>query len=55
MKQRSVEMIDNGSFLTFGGYGARGGYRPLSDKMYRIVFTALPDRQKSVETIGFYP
>ena len=55
VKQRSVEMIDNGSFLTFGGYGARGGYRPLSDKMYRIVFTALPDRQKSVETIGFYP
>lgn len=55
VQQRSVEQIDNGSFLAFGGYGARGGYRPLSEKMYRIVFTALKDRQKSVETVGFYP
>lgn len=53
--KKSVEQIDNGSFLEFGGYGARGGFRALSDKMYRIVFTALPHRQKSVETVGFYP
>lgn len=51
---RSVEQMDNGSFLSFGGYGARGGYRPQSDKMYRVVLTALPQRQKEVETIGFY-
>ena len=51
---RSVEQMDNGSFLSFGGYGARNGYRPQSDKMYRVVLTALRQRQKEVETVGFY-
>lgn len=51
---KSVEQVNSGSFLTFGGYGARNGYRPQSDKMYKLVLYARPHRQKAIETVGFY-
>lgn len=51
---RSVEMINCGSYLKYGGYGARGGYRPQSDKIYKLVLHAHRNRQKSIETVGFY-
>lgn len=54
LKVRSIEMLNSGSFLTYGGYGARAGYRPKSDKMYKLVLHADRNRQKTVETVGFY-
>lgn len=50
--QKSVEVIDSGSFLTYGGYAVAGGYRPLSEKMYKIELFS--GRKKTVQTIGFY-
>lgn len=50
--QKSVEVIDSGSFLTYGGYAVTGGYRPLSEKLYKIrLFNG---RKKTIQTIGFY-
>lgn len=54
VKFRSVEKLNSGSFLIYGGYGVRAGYRPKSDKMYKLVLRAERDRQKTVETVGFY-
>jgi predicted phosphodiesterase len=35
--QRDVEVVNSGSFLRYGGYGAKGGYRPQAAKMYKII------------------
>lgn len=51
---KSVEQIDSGSFLRYGGYAVRAGMRPQSDKMYKLVLRAQRYRQVSVETVGFY-
>lgn len=48
---KSCETINCGSFLTYGGYGARAGYRPQSDKMYKLI---LSGRKQSIQTVGFY-
>ena len=51
--QRNVEVLDCGSFIpTFGGYGARSGYRPTSNKSYKLVLHQ--GKQKKIETVGFY-
>ena len=39
------------SFLSYGGYGAQAGYRPKSDKLYKLV---LHGGEKQIETVGFY-
>ena len=49
--QRSVEVINCGSFLSYGGYGARGKYRPLSDRTYYIVLHG--GKQKRYEIVGY--
>lgn len=49
--QRDVEVLDSGSFLSYGGYGAENGYRPQSTKIYKLV---LNGKQKSMHTIGFH-
>lgn len=54
IKVRSVEFLNSGSFLTYGGYGARAGYRPKSDKMYKLIVRNCGNRQKAIETVGFY-
>ena len=51
---KSVECLNCGSFLNYGGYGARGPYRPLSDKMYKLVLGGSVG-ESWVETIGYYP
>jgi hypothetical protein len=49
--KRNVENINCGSFCDFGGYGAKGAYRPQSDKMYKLrIFGG----DKKMETTGFY-
>lgn len=54
VRLKNCENLDNGSFLTFGGYGARGGFRPKAEKLYKLVLHARPQRQIAVETVGFY-
>lgn len=49
--RRSIEYINCGSFLDYGGYGARGAFRPQSDKLYTL---RLDGHNKSMETRGFY-
>lgn len=51
--KRSIETIDCGAFLLFGGYAAADGYRPQSDKMYKIVLHG--GQTQRIETVGFYP
>ena len=49
--KRNIENINCGSFCKFGGYGAKGAYRPQSDKMYKLrIFGG----EKKMETTGFY-
>ena len=49
---KSVECVNCGSFLSYGGYGAQAGYRPKSDKLYKLVLHS--GREKQIETVGFY-
>ena len=49
--KRNVECINCGSFCTYGGYGAKGAFRPQSDKMYRL---RLFGNEKRMESTGFY-
>lgn len=49
---KSVDVINCGSFLSYGGYGAQAGYRPKADKLYRLVLHS--GREKQIETVGFY-
>lgn len=49
--ERTVENIISGSFLKYGGYGARAGYRPTSQKLYKLV---LDGKSKKITTIGFH-
>lgn len=52
ISQKSVEVIDSGSFLTYGGYAVSSGYRPLSQKLYKIRLYS--GREKRIVTIGFH-
>lgn len=49
--ERSVEMINAGHFLEYGGYAGQGGMRPTSQKLYKFV---LDGKKKSIQTVGFY-
>lgn len=49
--EKDVENIDCGSFLTFGGYGERNGYRAASSKKYSLI---LDGKKKNIETRGFH-
>lgn len=49
--KRNIENINCGSFCKFGGYGAKGAYRPQSDKMYTLRIFGV---EKKMETTGFY-
>lgn len=51
ISERTVENIVSGSFLSYGGYGARAGYRPTSQKLYKMV---LDGKSKKITTIGFH-
>ena len=47
----NIENLNSGSFCNFGGYGAKGAYRPQSDKMYRLRIFG---DKKTMESTGFY-
>lgn len=48
---RSIEVVDAGSWLNYGGYSVDGGYLPNSSKKYKLV---LHGGEKKIETVGFY-
>lgn len=48
--ERNVENFVCGSFLRYGGYGERGGYRPTAHKMYAVH---LNGTKKEIRTEGF--
>ena len=51
VRMKNVEVINSGSFLSYGGYAATSGYRPNSSKMYKLI---LGGKHKSIQTVGFY-
>lgn len=51
---KSIDVINCGSFLTYGGYGARGPYRPLSDKYYKLVLEGGFGKESTIQTVGYY-
>jgi predicted phosphodiesterase len=51
---KTVETVNCGSFLTYGGYAARAAYRPPADKLYKLVLCPKNDTDKQMKTIGFY-
>ena len=50
--QKDIEIIDSGSFLRYGGYGADAGYRPQSTKLYKLILGG--NRHKTMKTIGYH-
>lgn len=48
---RDIEVLNSGSFLNYGGYGAEAGYRPQATKLYKIV---LSGKSKDIKTIGYH-
>lgn len=51
VSERSVENFVCGCFLTYGGYGERGGMRPTSQKSWAIH---LNGKYREIRTEGFY-
>lgn len=51
LRQKTVEVINCGSFLDYGGYAADGGYRVPAQKLYML---RLLDKGRGMETVGFY-
>lgn len=49
--KRNIECINCGSFCVYGGYGAKGAFRPQSDKIYKL---RLFGNEKRMSTTGFY-
>jgi hypothetical protein len=50
--RKDIEVIDSGSFMTYGGYAAKSGYRPKSSKIYTL--TLFSGRKQRMETHGFH-
>lgn len=48
---KSVEVIDSGAFLNYGGYAPEHAYRPVSSKCYKLI---LNGKRKQMQTVGFY-
>ena len=48
--ERNVENFVCGSFLMYGGYGERGGYRPTAQKIWAVH---LSGKKKEIRTEGF--
>lgn len=48
---KNIEVINSGAFLHYGGYSADSGYRPVSEKVYKLI---LSGTKKRITTVGFY-
>lgn len=51
IKQKNIDVLNSGAFLTYGGYGVTGGYRPTTSKIYKLVLSGTKQAQT---TVGFY-
>ena len=51
---KTIETVNAGSFLSYGGYAARAAYRPPADKLYKLILCPENKYRKKIETIGFY-
>lgn len=51
--QKSIVTIDAGSYLTYGGYGARGGMKPKSTRAYKMILYG--GRNERIENLEFDP
>lgn len=51
---KSIETINCGSFLDYGGYAAMSAYRPPSDKLYKLILCPTRSKENAMKTIGFY-
>ena len=51
LREKDIEVINNGSFLKYGGYAVDGGYRPSAQKLYRMD---IGGEEKTIETHGFH-
>lgn len=51
LRQKDVEIINCGSFLTYGGYAPDAGYRVAAQKLYKLV---LFGGEKKIQSIGFH-
>lgn len=48
---KNVETINSGAFLVYGEYSVDNGYRPLSEKKYKLI---LHGGAKRIESVGYY-
>lgn len=53
LSQKSIVTVDCGSYLTFGGYGARGAYKPQSNRGYKVFMYG--GRHERIEPLEFDP
>lgn len=51
--QKSIVAVDAGSYLYYGGYGARGGMKPKSGRAYKVFFYG--GRNERIEPLEFDP
>lgn len=51
VSQATVEVLDSGSFLKYGGYAVDSAFRPNPEKMYKVT---LLGKEKKIITTGFY-
>lgn len=51
IRQTTVEVLDSGSFLNYGGYAVDNAFRPTSQKLYKAI---LLGAEKQITTVGFY-
>lgn len=51
---KTIETVNCGSFLTYGGYAARSAYRPPANKLYKLILCPEKGWGKRIETVGFY-
>ena len=56
VSHKSVEVLNSGSFLNYGGYAASSGMRPMSSKCFKLILHKTNGNleAKSITTVGFY-
>lgn len=49
VRQKSIKVINCGSFMTYGGYGADAGYRPQATEMYKLILSGTREKKMIVQ------
>lgn len=53
LRQKDVEYIDCGAFMSFGDYTSDSGGRPAAQKMYRFEMSGM-QKDCGIQTVGFH-